>query len=297
MKLFTICRRVSATCLVLAVMASATWAQRVITSEEYEAWRAEREAEIMRQRMARENERFKRESEWRRNNRANDRANDRATTPDASASPSRPMTAEHKRRLYPTEAERASFAALLRADGTGLMRLLPHTNCVADPRIVNASGKCLEQVPPVRGGGAFYSFRDKKYHYAADADIALRDNLFNVGFMRYTVGLLAAVGDVPLEAVTLQTEAVRPFLKFVPALTQEETERAFKRSRAWLEVPRYSYGATAPVSANTTYVMRSIDFSPGRKRPSDVFVAFRVTRRDADGAVTVLWKQLQKPKK
>ncbi len=293
MKLFTICRQASLACLVVAGIASAAWAQRVITApgtrEEYEAWRVEREAEMMRRQMARENERFKRESEWRRNN--------RATPPNASAPPARPMTAEHKRRLYPTEAERTSFAALLRADGTGLMRLLPHPNCVVDPRIINASGSCLDQVPPVRGGGSFYSFRDKKYHYAPDADIALRDNLFNVGFMKHTLGLLTAVGDVPLDAVTLQTNAVRPFLKFVPARTQEETEREFKRSRAWSEAPRYIYGATAPVSENTTYVMRSIAFGPRRSQPSDVFIAFRVTRRDADGAVTVLWKQLQKPKK
>jgi hypothetical protein len=201
------------------------------------------------------------------------------------------MTTEHKRRLYPTEAERASLAALLREDGTGLMRLLPYTGCTTDPRIVNvAQLQCLEQVPPVAGGGSFYSFRNKKHNAAPLADIALRDNTFSVGFTRYTLGLLTNVGDVPLESVTLETDAVRPFLKFVPAQTQQDTERDFMRSRAWQKAPGYAYGPTAPVRENATYVLRSIAFDPNRTKPTDVLVAFRVTRKDRDGAVTIAWK-------
>ncbi|HEX8456264.1 MAG TPA: hypothetical protein VF656_03000 [Pyrinomonadaceae bacterium] len=294
MKWLSICTRATLAIFAVACMASAVRAQRVITvpgnREEYEAWRVERESELMRRQMARENERFKRESEWRRNN-AN-RPNSAGVLP-----PTRKMTAEHKRRLYPTEAERASLSALLREDGTGLMRLLPYTRCTIDPRIVNVEQlPCLEQVPPVAGGGSFYSFRNKKHHTATQADIALRDNAFNVGFMRYTLGLLTTLGDVPLESVSLETEAVRPFLKFVPARTQEETEREFLRSRAWLKSPAYVYGPAAAVRENTTYVLRSISFGPNRTRPADVLVAFRVTRKDPDGAVTIAWKQLQKPK-
>jgi hypothetical protein len=284
--------KASLTALAVACTAGATWGQATIsyptTREDYEVFRAEREAEYMRQQRARENERFKRESEVRRSHRA---------TSLRPAPPARKMTDEHKRRLYPTEAERASFAALLREDGTGLMRLLPYTGCAVDPRIFNVNGSCIDQVPPVRGGGSFYSFRDEKYHRAPYADIGLRDDLFNVGFMEHTLGLLAPLGDLPLDAVTLQTEGVRPFLKFVPAKTLAETEREFKRRRPWLEVPRYTYGSSAPVRENATYVLRSIAFGPDRGKPSDVLVAFRVTRKDADGAVTIVWKQLQKPKK
>jgi hypothetical protein len=251
--------------------------------------RAEREAQAMRRQMARENERFKRESEQRRDGRA----------PSAAAAllaPPGKMTAEHKRRLYPSEAERASLAALLRQDGTGIMRLLPYTGCVVDPRIVNVGGSCADRIPPVWGGGSFYSFKSKKHHLAVYSDIALRDNLFNVGFMRHTLGLLTTLGDVPLDAVTLESKAVRPFLKLAPAKTPDETEEAFRRSRAWLEAPDYVYGPTAPVRENTTYVLRSVAFGRNRSKPSDVLVAFRVTRKDADGAVTLAWKRLRKPK-
>jgi len=291
-KLFAVCMKASLVALALACLGGMTRGQATIsyptTREDYEVFRAEREAEYMRQQRARENERFKRESEVRRNHRA---------TKLRPAPPARKMTAEHKRRLYPTEAERASFAALLREDGTGLTRLLPYTGCAFDPRILNVNGSCIDQLPPVPGGGSFYSFRAEKYGRARDADIGLRDNLFSVGFMEHTLGLLATLGDVPLDAVTLQTEAVRPFLKLVPAETLAETEREFKRARPWLEVPRYTYGSSAPVRENATYVLRSIAFDPERSKSSDVLVAFRVTRRDADGAVTIAWKQLQKPKK
>jgi hypothetical protein len=247
----------------------------------------ERESEIMRQQRARENEAFKRESELHRNRRA-------ASAP--LLPPIGKMTAEHKRRLYPTEAERASFAALLREDGTGLMRLLPYLGCPLDPRILDVSGKCVERVPPVWGGGSFYSFKSKKHHLAPYTDIALRDDLFNVGFVNHSVGLLTTLGDVPLETVTLQSKAVRPFLKLAPAQTLADTEREFIRSRAWRESPEHVYGPTAPARENTTYVLRSIAFAPNRSKPTDVFVVFRVTRRDADGAVTIAWKHLQKPK-
>jgi hypothetical protein len=291
MKLSNTCLRASLTALAVACLASAAWAQRVITvpnnREQYEAWRVEREADMMRRSMERENDRFKRESEWRR---------ERRSSSALPLPPARKMTAAHKQRLYPSEAERASFAALLREKGTGLLRLLPYTVCVVDARILNVAGTCLDQVPPVKGGGSFYSFRDKKHHHPIHADIALRDNLFNAGFMKHTLGMLTTLGDVPLDAVTLESRAVRPFLKLAPAGTLSETEQAFKRSRAWLEAPAYTYGATAPARANTTYVLRSVAFEPTRNKPSDVFVAFRVTRRDADGAVTIVWKQLQKPK-
>jgi hypothetical protein len=258
-----------------------------INRDDYEAMRAEREAQAMRRQMAREHERFKRESEFRRNHRT-------PSTPPPP--PLGKMTAEHKRRLYPSDAERASLASLLRQDGTGLARLLPYTGCVVDPRILKVGGSCADKIPPVWGGGSFYSFRMKKHHLAVYSDIALRDNLFNVGFMRHTLGLLTTVGDVPLDAVSLHSKAVQPFLKLVPARTLDETVEAFKRSRAWLEAPDYIYGPTAPVRENTTYVLRSMAFERNRSKPSDVFVAFRVTRRDADGAVTVAWKRLQKSK-
>jgi len=290
MKLSKICARTLLAALTLTCLSGAAWAQRVITipnNRGDEGVMAEREAEIMHGRIERDNERFKRESERRKN---------RPTTSATPLPPERKMTTEHKQRLYPSEAERASFAALLREDGTGLARLLPFTGCVVDPRIVSVAGSCADQIPPVWGGGSFYSFRSGKHHLAPYSDIGLRDDLFNVGFMKHTVGLITALGDVPLDSVMLQSNAVRPFIKFVPAQTLDATEQDFKRSRAWLEVPQHAYGPTAPVRENTTYVLRSIAFEPNRSKPTDVLVAFRVTRKDADGAVTVVWKQLQKPK-
>jgi hypothetical protein len=275
--------------LIVAGLSGAAWGQGSLplSRDDYEAMRAEREAQAMRRQMAREHERFKRESEFRRNNR----------TPSAPpVPPLGKMTAEHKRRLYPSDAERASLSALLRQNGTGLARLLPYTGCVVDPRILKVGGSCADKIPPVWGGGSFYSFRMKQHHLAVYSDIALRNNLFNVGFMKHTLGLLTTLGDVPLDAVTLDSKAVRPFLKLAPARTPDETEEAFKRSRAWLEAPDYVYGPTAPVRENTTYVLRSVAFERNRSKPTDVLVAFRVTRRDEDGAVTVAWKRLQKPK-
>jgi hypothetical protein len=50
-----------------------------------------------------------------------------------------------------------------------------------------------------------------------------------------------------------------------------------------------SVSRTLPMKLNSTYVVRSLNY-----RESDVLVAFRVVRIDADRSAIVLWKLLKK---
>jgi hypothetical protein len=206
------------------------------------------------------------------------------------------LTDAQKARLYPSATEKATFAAMLREDGTGIARLLPYVDCPDDPRVVNVKGSCLNDAPPVPGRGSFYSFKREKHEAAPHADLSLHDAEFRIGFANNGVGLMTMLGDVPLEELTLQSSAVAPLLLLAPAPTLDETLRLYKQSRAVLASAHHAYDKAFPAQPNTTYVLRSTTYKSNGRKPSDILVAFRVTRRDSDGSVTIIWKQLRAPK-
>ena len=178
--------------------------------------------------------------------------------------------------LSPSAADRAAFAELLHEPETGLIRLLPREKF---------DGKLM-----MRGGGAYYSFTKLANDYGYGSDIQLEQNFFSVGFAGADWGYLAKLGDVPLQAVALDHSGVQ-FLATLEAATRESAARAQHRA-GWLPgltVNGWTYTSRVPAILDTTYVLRSVDYGE-----SDVLVAFRVVRQDADGSLTLLWKMLKK---
>lgn len=206
----------------------------------------------------------------------------------------RKLTDAQRRRLYPSATEKASFATILREDGTGMTRLLPF--CDVDPRVIDVRGSCADGLPRIPGRGAFYSFKSEDHEAKANSDLMLTNNEFRVGFADKAVGTITTLGDMPLDELTLQSSAVAPLLLLAPAKTLEEMVRIYEQSRTVLASAHHAYCTTSPAQLNTTYVMRSTAYNQKGRKPSDVIVAFRVTRQDADGSVTILWKQLRAPK-
>jgi hypothetical protein len=206
----------------------------------------------------------------------------------------RRLTNAQKRVLYPSATEKATFAAMLREDGTGLIRLLPF--CDIDPRVVDLRGSCADGLPLIPGRGAFYSFKSENHEAKPYSDLSLNSNEFRVGFAENAFGVITMLGDVPLEELTLQSSAVAPLLLLAPAQTLDEMVRVYDQCRSVLASSHHAYGTTSPARLNTTYVLRSTAYKPNRRKSFDAIVAFRVTRQDADGSVTILWKQLRTPK-
>jgi hypothetical protein len=54
-------------------------------------------------------------------------------------------------------------------------------------------------------------------------------------------------------------------------------------------VDEVTYKSRLPVEVNTTFLLRSINYDR-----TDILVAFRVVRKDADGSVILAWKLLKK---
>jgi hypothetical protein len=176
--------------------------------------------------------------------------------------------------LEPADEDRRAWAEFLRQPDTGLIRLLPEER--------------YRDKLALRGDGAYYSFARLTHEYGQGSDLALRDGAFHSGFAGYQTGLLVRLGDLPLERATLEHPAIRFLAAFQPAQREPEIRaRQRELSRPGLEHEGFTYRREVKVEPDTTYALRSIDYDR-----SDVIVAFRVGRRDADGSVILPWRKL-----
>ncbi|MFL6212690.1 MAG: hypothetical protein ACJ74J_02230 [Blastocatellia bacterium] len=181
---------------------------------------------------------------------------------------------KEQRFLAPFEEDHAAFAEFLRQPGTGLCRLLPREKF---------DGKLM-----MRGGGSYYSFTRLTSEYGFGSDVGLEQNYFLVGFAGANWGYITKLGDVPLESVGLDHLAVQ-FLATLETPSHEPGAREQQRlSGTGVMINSSTYASRVPALVNTTYVLRSIDYST-----SDVLVVFRVVRQDSDGSLTLLWKNLK----
>lgn len=178
--------------------------------------------------------------------------------------------------LATSDEDRKAHAEFLAQPGTGLVRLLPRERW---------DGKLS-----MRGGGAYYSFTRRTHEYGYSTDIELQRDELSVGFAGADFGFISNLGDVPLEALSADFDAVR-FASSFKAPTLEPEARAARRSFLELGGRREGglvYAGSLTANVGNTYVIRSIVYNN-----SDVLVAFRVLRKDLDGSVVLLWKMLE----
>ena len=129
----------------------------------------------------------------------------------------------------------------------------------------------------------------RTHEYGNGSDIELQQNRFMVGFAGADFGFIAMLGDVALDEVTTETIGVRHLAAFETPRTEPEAREQQKRGGyPGFEVDGFTYLSSVPVVVNKTYALRSINYGT-----SDVLVAFRVVREDADGSRVLLWRLLK----
>jgi hypothetical protein len=186
-----------------------------------------------------------------------------------------------KRFLSPAEEDRAAYAEFLRQPNTGLIRLLPRGKY--DPDIQRDKPKTVT----IRGGGAYYSFARLTHEYGYGSDIELDQDTLTSGFAGADYGMLVSLGDVPLESISLETPAAQVLSQHKPPTEEPLARIEQRRSSDGTTIEGVTYKRTLPLRVNSTYLVRSINYSD-----SDVLVAFRVVRVDTDGSAIILWKSL-----
>jgi hypothetical protein len=218
------------------------------------------------------------------------------------------LTAEQKKFVAGSVEDHAKYADFLKHSDTGMFRLLPRVDYQT---ALTVDAQTPERTLPIRGGGAYYSFGQKSHFFGPWSDICLQDNVLFTQVANLSIGLFTAIGDVPLESVTLQSPGV-DFLTRMPVPTiVSEAALQVKRNDKGFQEGEFTYRSMVRVFPNLTYILRSVvyrrpDFImalPGSNivlssanvyQGADLIIAFRIVRQEEDGIVTVLWKRLKK---
>lgn len=208
---------------------------------------------------------------------------------------------EQKRRLQPNPQDLAKYAGFLEQPRTGIFRLMPDVGCTENVNVIRADATCLNYVPE----SSYYSFREKEHTIEMLADIRLRNGyLISDGIL--SQGIMVSLGDVELEKIASSAEGLEFLSNFAPHTQGFEAQKQYIEMMRGVKVGKYEYKKAHPSIENTTYALRVVayrgnvfrsfrgyrfDVLDGDKR-IDLTLAFRIIRKDADGSVTLLWKEI-----
>ena len=212
-------------------------------------------------------------------------------------------TKEQKKLLQPRNEDLLAHARLLEQDNAGIFRLLPDLGCEDNSLVIKADEICLNAVPE----SSFYSFREKEYVPEILADIRLKNNhLISSGLL--SQGIIVQLGDVPVENISLNSEGMKFINEYVPQTINKEAHKQFVQMVRGVKSDRYIYRKIVPAIENMTYALRTIAYKgsvyrtfrgfrfnllEGDKR-IDQTLAFRIVRREQDGALTLVWRELER---
>ena len=210
-------------------------------------------------------------------------------------------TKEQKKQLQPRAEDLSAYEQFLRQPKTGIFRILPDLECEANTLVIKADETCLKAIP----GSSFYSFREREHTQEVLADIRLKDNYFiSDGIL--SQGILVVLGDVVLQTVTPESAGLKFLNNYLPPTLNKEAQKQFLQMTKGIVSGGYEYGKIVPAKENATYALRVIaykgsifrtyqgfrfDLLDGDKR-IDLTLAFRVIRKEKDGGLTLLWKEM-----
>lgn len=190
------------------------------------------------------------------------------------------LAALEQKILAVADTDRADFAAFLSEPQTGIFRLLPREVYMGNTKRGLAHP----------GGGALYSFVHSSHApEPVGYDIQLSQGDLSVGFAGADYGMILNLGDIPLDQVVSEHAAVRALLDYRPATAEADARTAYKTLWQGMDLSGVVFKSRLPAKVSNTYLLRSISFED-----SDIAVAFRVTRKDTDGSLIIVYKVLKR---
>ena len=198
-----------------------------------------------------------------------------------------------KQLLAPSEEDEERFAEFLRLPDTGLIKMFSPGR----RRVISVADLATGRRPGFGGYASMYSFSKEKHgnglHGFVDprlgwAELRLFNGRFVTGVTGESLGVLVALGDVPLETVTPDTYGVTGLTNIIPPADYFEAATLSRRNRAGFALERFRYGSSLPVASNMTYVLRSTS-----NKRADVLVGFRVVSVNDNGSITIIWRKLK----
>jgi hypothetical protein len=217
----------------------------------------------------------------------------------------RKPTSKELKTVEPSRELFVKYAGFLRQPGTGLTKLIDDKGCAENTKVVVATDNCLKYTMP--GAGSSFSFRTQNYRIPRLSDITFVANSFQAsGVLLH--GIFVNLGDVPLEAVSLQTKGLKYLADFQPEPDYEKGKAIDLQLTQGIRHDGFLYRRGLFMVENTTFALSSIAYGGKYFRAvknltynefdydkrKDVIVIFRVVEKDEAGNVTILWKELRR---
>ncbi len=224
----------------------------------------------------------------------------------------KPYTKEELKKLKislePNKEDLEKYKDFLKNSKTGLFRLFPDFDCEFKG-VIRFDGNCANFIP----GSWSYSFRTKTYPGQGFFDLRFsNEDLIADGLLAQEI--LVPLGDVSLEDTTLTSAGMKFLNEFKPEAQSQEMKKQFDRIASVIEAGGFRYAKRVKAVENMTYALRIIAYHPennivspvteGFNRESgrflddvkrlDMTIAFRIIRKDADGSISILWKELKR---
>lgn len=212
-------------------------------------------------------------------------------------------TREQKKLLQPNPQELSQYQQLLSQPRTGMMRLLPDIGCYDNMNVLKADEVCRNAVPE----SSFFSFREREHTLEALSDIRLKSgHLISDGIL--SQGIITSLGNISIERVSLDTAGIGYLRSFEPEPVAPDAKTQYIQFVNGIKSGDHEYRKAVRVVENSTYAIRVVayrgnvfrsfrgwkfDLLEGDKR-IDITIAFRVVRKDPEGAVTIVWKELER---
>jgi hypothetical protein len=208
------------------------------------------------------------------------------------------LSKEARAALTPSKDVKLEYRSFLSQKHTGIAKLLPRKE---EKEQMITSTKNVDVFIPLLGGGAYYSFSQRRQIDGYEADIYLgNDSVINgqpgsdtfwTGFAGTDIGFITKLGDVNLDDVTLNHKEARYLLEYIAPDENMYAKAQQQQNLNGFKVNDIFYKSSVTAEVNSTYLLRSIGYNR-----SDVIVAFKAVRKEADGGYIIIWKILKRNK-
>lgn len=216
--------------------------------------------------------------------------------------PTKP-TREQLNRLAPDREDSDNYRSFLSFPSTGIFRIRPDIGCFRNPSVLRADEKCATAIP----GSSHYSFRKRRYMPEALSDIRLQ-NGFLVSDGALAQSMMVRLGEIPIGDVGFQTPGLGFLRAYEPIDRLEELQKDFVRFFNGLRDGDFEYRVAHRAEVGVTYALRVIALRGSIYRQVrgmrydvladdnrvDVLVIFQVVRRDDDGTLTIVFRELER---
>jgi hypothetical protein len=228
------------------------------------------------------------------------------------------LTEKEKKKIEalraPNPEDIAAYKDFLAQPNTGIVRLLPGYNCESK-YVVRVDGNCVNMIP----GSSFHRFRND----ALSGDILYMDGaLIAEGF--FSNSIMTGLGNISLNDVSLSTSGMKFLTDFAPTADLPDVKKQYSEISKGIITGNYAYSNRLAAIPDMTYGLRIVAYRNGNNvmkrinrdrimgiEPSadsknvmflalkedtriDLTLSFRIIRKDTDGSITLIWKELSR---